>query len=56
MKSIYKCKKCKVEILEHDEPVIFQEAEYRLQRRRPGLRCGLLLQGPKGPFNGQEWR
>ena len=29
MKSIYKCKKCKVEILEHDEPVIFQEAEYQ---------------------------
>tara|TARA_R110002153_G_scaffold64821_4_gene173710 strand:+ start:2903 stop:3247 length:345 start_codon:yes stop_codon:yes gene_type:complete len=29
MKSIYKCKKCRVEIVEHDEPVIFQEAEYQ---------------------------
>jgi|TARA_R110000765_G_scaffold141998_3_gene243075 hypothetical protein len=29
MKSLYKSKKHRIEIIEHDEPIIFKEAEYQ---------------------------
>ena len=58
MKSIYKCKKCKVEILEHDEPVIFQEAEYQGRK----VKLNKPMQGDQKKFKvyvknpkGKKW-